>query len=321
MIKPLDTIPENFHAFQMEIADGLRQFYGPRAAADYRRKADVNLRANLHDPSVLALAAYEGHTVMGFLLGIQRGTALEISFLHVLRPYTGGAVEAQLVRKAVGLFRDAGIEAIIVESVSFCALDLEGVFAELGFAHIRRQLMMASTVQPPPPTSEARREIRPIVQDDWPEVAACIVDAYRDHPDALLHTEVQNVINAAEFVARVVEGNFGSFSPSFARAHWGKDSCLGAIFGCEIAEGVGFILQVAVRRKMQNKGIGAALIVSLQHAFEKEKFGKVALGVTQESPACRLYERHHFTRLAPVDAFVWWRPQVTDSTSDDSPRV
>ena len=321
MIRSLDAIPKNFHAFQLEIADGLRQFYGAKAAADYERKAMANLRANLHHPSVLSLAAYQGPTVMGYLLGIQRGTTLEISFLHVLHPYTGRAVETQLVRKAVGLFRDAGIDAIIMESVSFCALDLEGVFADLGFTHIPRQLMIASSAQPSPETSEAFKETRPIVQDDWPEVAACIVDAYRGHPDAPLHTEVQNVYNAAEFVARVIEGSFGSFSPPFAQAHWENDSCCGAIFGCEIVEDVGFILQVAVRRKMQNQGIGAALIASLRQAFEEENFEKVALGVTRKSPACRLYERHHFTRLAPVDAFVWWRPQAANNTAHDAPQV
>jgi GNAT superfamily N-acetyltransferase len=306
-VNKLASFPENFDTFRGEIAAGLERLYGQRAAMDYAEKAATNLRSNLGHPSVLALGAWDGPTLAGILLGVQRGRVFEISFLHVLAVYEGRGVESALVGEAVRVFREAGIDEIIMESVTFCAVDLVGVFLELGFEHVPRQLMMAPVGVGSGEDRVDAAGIRGVERDEWVEVAGCVVDAYGEHPDLRLHADVRNVIDATEFILRVTEGNFGTFQRGYALGHWGEEGCLGAIFGCEIVAGVGFVLQVVVRRGWQNQGIGNGLLQSLFGAFSSAGLEKVALGVTQSSDACRLYARHGFEVLSPVDAFTWQR--------------
>jgi ribosomal-protein-alanine N-acetyltransferase len=86
------------------------------------------------------------------------------------------------------------------------------------------------------------------------------------------------------------------------------DSCAGVVLGCEIAPDYGFILQVAVRRERQGMGIGGRLIRGLAAQFRAHGMTHIALGVTLENPAVRLYRRLGFDVVKPVNAYVWWRP-------------
>ncbi len=309
-IRPLETLPPDFDDCVEEIAEGLSSLYGPMAAMDYRRRARAVFSSNIVHEAVLALGAFDGNRVAGILFGLLREPVAEISFIHVRAGYAGQGVEAQLVREAVALMRTCPIENVVAEVTPFSPLELDSVFAALGFERIARQLMHAPLEAP---GLQVRREWRsvPLEQEDWPEAAACIVDAYQDHPGQRLHFEVRSQANALDFLRRVYGGSYGTIEPGYARMIVADGVCAGVILGCEIAPGAGFVLQLAVVRKYQGAGLGAALLRELAHVFRTQSLDKVVLGVTTDNPARRLYERLGFSLLRPIEAFVWQRAEAS----------
>jgi ribosomal protein S18 acetylase RimI-like enzyme len=114
------------------------------------------------------------------------------------------------------------------------------------------------------------------------------------------------VEGAFVFVQGVAQGAFGPSRAAFIRGIRRDGRYVAAIFGCEAALEVGFILQVAVRPECQGQGLGATLVREIAHCFSEAGLARAVLGVTVDNPARRLYERLGFTRLLPVRAYVWW---------------
>ncbi|MCC6154607.1 MAG: GNAT family N-acetyltransferase, partial [Candidatus Hydrogenedentes bacterium] len=52
---------------------------------------------------------------------------------------------------------------------------------------------------------------------------------------------------------------------------------------------------------------GTQLILELAHCFREAGLERIALGVTNDNPARRLYERLGFRKILPVNAYVWWK--------------
>ena len=313
--------PLNFGAYIAEVAGGLEALYGAPAAEDYRRKAKAVVASNLQHPAVRAWGAMPKRrpdagmlspappalaAPVGLLFGVLREPLAEISFVHVLREHLGQGIERALVERAVGAYRAHGVDGIVCECVPMCRLELPEVFAGLGFERIRRRLMTAPLDAP-----DLRRQgtgvAGPYGPDDFAEIAACLVDAYREHPGRRLHNEVHNLLNALAFVSRVDSGSYGAVRPEYQQMIWRDATCVGGAVGVEIAPGVGFVLQIFVRPDYRGQGLGTDLLRALAQAFRSAGLDRMALGVTISNPALRLYERLGFETLRDTDAYVWWK--------------
>jgi len=305
-IATLRTPPPNLDVFVAEIAAGLETLYGASAAQDYRGKAPQLLTASLRHPSVRAWAARDGHEAAALLLGIQRGSWAEIPLLHVLRRHCGTGLESDLLAYVVDRFRRANVRGILCECLPVTPVDLRDPFERLGFETVERQLMQAALDAPALTEGDAPASA-PIDEADWPEAAACIVDAYRNHPGRRLHAEVQDLLQAAGYLARVSGGAYGFTRPEYLRRMGPEDASDGVVLGCQVAPEVGFVLQLAVRRETQNQGLGAALLRDLAGAFRAAGLDRIALGVTRSNPARRLYERLGFEVMRLTEAYTWWR--------------
>jgi ribosomal protein S18 acetylase RimI-like enzyme len=305
----LETLPDNFPEFVGEIASGIGGLYGPRAAETYHQTARKRVQATIAHPAVDAIAVGEdaAQGVAGFLLSVMRGTVGQIAFIHVLQRYAGQGVEQRLIEEAVRTLRAGGAEGIVSECITFCPLDLEGTYESLGFRRIERVLMAAPLDTPglaPPPLAESFA----CDQAATPDLAAIIVKTYRDHPGRDIHPEVRSRESAGQYVASVLQGGFGRVRSGYVRAIRRERGPIAMVAGCEVAPGVGFVLQVAVIPAYQRKGLGTQLLQELATRLRQAGLRQLALGVTRSNPALQLYERLGFKPLRSIDVHVWWHP-------------
>lgn len=281
--------------------------YGEKAAAEYRQTARPMLQSTMVHPNVDAFAAYDGETVAGLLFSLTRGRMAQLSFLHVLRRYSGSRAEDALATEAVAALRSRGIDGIVCEVVALCPLRLDGVFERLGFERIERMLMAAPLDSPA--LAETGTASVPFTAGDHSRVAETIVDAYQGHPGRFLHAEVRSPGAALAFLESAASGAYGTVRDTYRRAIWRGHECAGIIVGCQAGPKTGFVLQVAVRRGCQRQGLGADLVRGLAEAFRCAGLERIVLGVTVSNPARRLYARLDFEPLRPVNAYTWWRTE------------
>ena len=310
----MTRLPDGFNAIAAEVAPGLAGLYGMEAGAAYLSNARRAMANQLENEDALVLGAYIGGELAGMLAGVQRGDLGEIAFIHVRSEFRGRGVDAALALEAVRAFRGGGSAGIVFECVAFCPLDLAAVLPPAGFELVPRELMWTEAR----PLAVGARGDSPVValtEKDWPEASACIIDAYRGHPGRRLHYEVRDLPHTADFVSRVAAGRYGSVIGGGLLGVRGENGWDGVLAGCEVAPGVGFVLQLAVRRAMQGRGIGTALMRGAARRFSDAGMKRVALGVSVSDPAHTLYARLGFQAIRAVDAYIWWRPDYTAPSS------
>ncbi len=305
-----ERLPANFNEFVEEVAAGLGAMYGDEAGRHYRAIAAETVLNALRHPSVDGIVSVDepgetGETASGMIMSVSRGPVTYISFIHVLRRFSGRDIERALISEAVGTARAAGASGIVAECTAFTPLRLEGVFSALGFDTVERQLMLAPLDSRGPAFTQPCSS-RPCARTEFDDVAEAIIDAYRNEPDRRLHIEVRDRHHAHVFLKSVSSGSWGTFNPEYIRAIWRDGTCAAAIVGCETMPSLGFIIQLAVRPAYRRRGFGLSLVRDLAHVFGVSGLAKMSLGVTRSSGARRLYERLGFERLRPVNAYVWW---------------
>jgi len=304
-VNHIQTLPGNFDDFIREIAAGIGELYGPEAARIYQETAHDIIQASLQVRGTYAFVAQDDRDAAGILLAFERHNAGHINFIHVLQNHRAKGIEDGLVHECVRTFQASGLEGIISECVPFCALDVDGAYRSLGFEHVPRALMTAPPEQVL--SSGVDGSSRPLLETQYPEAAAVIVDAYTGHAGRRLHVEVSREEYARAFVERVAAGEYGPVHPDYLCGISHSGRMAGAIFGCQVAPEHGFVLQVAVRRSHQRQGVGKALLADVAAAFRRQGMKHMALGVTLASPALTLYQRLGFQLLRHVDAYTWWR--------------
>jgi len=306
-LERLEKPPDNVLEYVDEMGEGIGGLYGPDAEAEYRATVEHSLVATLAHPSVDAVAVFDGKVCAGILIGICHGVAGQITFVHVLKRYSGLKFEGRLLGESVRTFQAAGVESILSEYLPLCSLETEAVYRKLGFTHVERSLM-AVRVERISPTAPCPCASTPLRQEDMPEAADVIAAAYVDHPDRLLHVDVCSVEGASEFLGRYAEGSYGETRSAFARGVRLDGGLAGVTLACRLLGKQGFILQVAVRPEVQRKGVGERLVCDLLGEFRAAGLERAILGVTKSNPAVRLYARLGFEPIRTIDAFVWLRP-------------
>ncbi len=303
---PVDHLPENFGHFVDELAPGVGALYGAAAEQDYRAKARRSMAASIVHPAVRAVGATERGTLIGLALAIERRPMAEVALVHVLASHAGRGVEDRLVDAAVQALHASNAKGVVCEYIPATHVALGNAFARLGFETIARQLMCCDTN-----ALRGRRvavpAVDPLTPAHWRDAAECIVDAYAGHPGRRLHGEVQDRAHAQEYIARVAAGNYGVIAPGYLVVARSDDACKGVGLGCQIAPGTGFILQLAVRRAVQGRGVGSAILRAQARSFEAHGLDRIYLGVTLDNPARLRYEHLGFRRHCLVDAYVHWK--------------
>lgn len=308
-VERFQSLPSNIDAFVREISEEFGALYGVTAATHYRNNAAEILAANIRHPDIRLWLCFEGVSAVGFLLGACREQWNEISFMHVLRPFLGRGVEDALLAAAVNDFRATRAPKIVSDWVPMTQLRLDDAFARLGFERIDR-IFMSAPVNTPALAHPAGSSVA-LDEPYFIDAAECLVRAYENNPWAHLHPEIENLLDALEFVQRAASGGYGQMAHGYLRAVWNNDTCAGVILGSAITPDTGFVLQVAVDPAHRRKGLGAELIRSLNAEFHQSGLTQITLGVTAANPAARLYQQLGFEARQPTSAYVWRATRAT----------
>lgn len=306
IVSRLTAPPVNLAAFVQDFAASIGAIYGPEAAAAYAARAERGFCAAIAAPgaSLWSIAGPEGSAAL--LLGALRGEIGEITLVHALAAHTGKGVEHVLVRTASRVFREAGAGVITCEAMPHGPLDLDGAFAGEGFTAVRRGLFLAETRVVASRIGPGERT-GGLVPAQFRGAAACIAAAYAEDPGRAIQPEVCDGGRAYDYLLRVLAGAYGPVLPNYCRVETRDGQCVGALLGCEVAPGTGFVLQLAVRPEFRRQGIAQSLLAGFCGACTLARVPRMALGVTLDGPARALYERAGFSLLRPVTAYSWWR--------------
>jgi ribosomal protein S18 acetylase RimI-like enzyme len=240
----------------------------------------------------------------------------QIFFLHVLNACAGGGDAGVLLEASVNGLRGQGVEGIACEAVVFNPAGPLPHLEDVGFERFARAIMRGPLDDPSLRTDAEQVQSRPITPSDLDAVASCLADAYIGDSGTRLHREMATADGARKLVETVCRGAFGEFRSGFARCVEVDGRVESALLGCEAVPGVGFVVQVATRRDARGHGLAAQLIRETALVFRIAGLEHIALGVTLNNPAKRLYERLGMTVRRPVDAYMWWRENNFEGPTD-----
>lgn len=300
-ISPIATAPANLCDFVAEILPVFEVLYGPAAADFYHRTAVSGISKSFATPELRAYGCMDGNSAAGMLFTSAVGDRNVINLLHVLLPYRGMGLEEKLLDFAVQDLADEP-GALFTEFIPYYPMALDDAFHRHGFARIERQIMHR-----PPWKSEPQGPdgfvLRVASQQDVPELAEVLVEAYANHRERFLFPEVQSRENAQAYLNRAQSGAFGIFLPEYCIGTWRDGRCAGCIIGSQILPGLGFILHLSVRSDARGLGLGRALLSALATAFAHQRLDYIALGVTCDNPAVFLYQRAGFDCVAKLPVY------------------
>jgi ribosomal protein S18 acetylase RimI-like enzyme len=224
-----------------------------------------------------------------------------LSFLHVLEPYRGAGVGEALLHYALEFIAQDTRE-LMTEFIPFHPVALDPVFECYGFTKIERQIMRRPTGAIAPAYASGFVFTPPSVSD-LEALGTVLADAYIGHPEWFLFPEVQSRSKALAYLTRAVNGHFGPFVPDFAIAAWKDGQCAGFGVGCQVLPGLGFVLHLAVRPSFQGNGMGRCLLEALSAAFARHGLNYIALGVTCDNPAVKMYKCAGFREKTRIPVY------------------
>jgi ribosomal protein S18 acetylase RimI-like enzyme len=263
-----------------------------------------------------AFCVYEGHkAIIGDVFaspslnaprsndpGDDNSTATEIVLLrHLIETLQNSPaitrVESQLLLPPYGSLREA--------------------FVPAGFRGFERLLLERNfdLTQPPPEWTphaaawQQRVTLRRWQEDDFPQAAELICNAYAGHIDAEINDQYRTPQGAARFLHNIVRfpgcGFFDATSSRIAR-----DKITGELAGMVLCSRVradtGHITQLCVAPNFRNQGLAHALLDAAEAELRYQRFTGLTLTVTAANEtAMRLYNARGFHTRHSFEAFVW----------------
>lgn len=285
---------------------GIRKIYGKRASEGYRNIVGRQIEQAILHPHVITFGALnEGETV-GICSGLVQDCKGSIALLHVLKEFEEKGVESVLIEKMIEEVSDLNVEGIVYENIPFFNARLKSVFTQHQFFHLPRVLMNGPLTD----TKAEPYQSRPIPNTHYESAASILIDSYMGHRDRILHQEIRSTSAAVKLISNVNAGMYGACVSDYVRWIFDEDEPVGIILGCETVDGVGFILQVAVKRSVQGKGFGRIMIQEMKDIFLGKGLDTISLGVTEGNPAQKLYQKCGLEPVKHIDSFAWWKHPV-----------
>jgi len=305
-IERIYTLPENAPLFYNEMALGIENLYGPRASKAYRKTIDNQITHAIQHPQVITLTYNEKQKTAAICSGIVQDRKASIVLLHLLAEYQGQGIEARLLNKMIEKLSEFDLDGIIYENLPLFDAEVKETFAKHGFSHLPRALMNGPLRggKPKPYASIS------MIRDQFTTAASILVDSYTGHQDRILHQEIRTEAAAVKLITNIHAGMYGACDPAYLRFVKDNGEPVGIILGCETVEGVGFILQVAVKRSAQGNGFGKIMMEEMKDIFSAKGLDIISLGVTEGNPAQKLYSSCGMETVKHIDSFARWNHPV-----------
>ncbi len=303
-ISSMEALPNNFPAFRDSMTEDIGAIYGADAAQWFRECARRMMTALLQQDKMLAWAAQTtANETVGLLYVALDGAHARVSLFHILPAYRDQGIEYLLLEEALDTLKKGGIRSTLCDIAFGVKLQAD---AMPGVHTCPREVMKAPAATIANTSTAQDASSVPLKSIQFGPAAACMARAYANHPDARLYHEIGSETEAHALLVRSQQGAYGHTTPQWMRALWQGPTCTGVILAGMPFPGMVFITQVCVDPQHQRRGHGSRLIAELAQAVvANNPDATLALGVTQASPARRLYERLGFRRFHTVMTFLW----------------
>lgn len=317
-LEKLSQWPVGLHPLFREYREEACARYGPFVA---------NLVRPL--PRAVAMGLVKGHVavVRGSPAGLVTYSVVRdvarLGFLHVKGEMRGEGIEGRLLEAFLRSLGQGGLEpaSVVSEAMVVSHSDPDGLFESRGFAVVPRWIMRAALG----PSRRARRPgphrpgetdglalaVRGWQAGDLRGCAEVLADANTGSTDGLIYPELLDRERAVSAVQGILAGSFGRFLrratsvavPSGPDRPGGGSAC-GISLCCRSAPGEAFVVELAVRRAWQRKGLGAVLLARSLSELSAAGVAAAVLGVTRSNHAAvRLYARHGFEVEADFSSY------------------
>jgi ribosomal protein S18 acetylase RimI-like enzyme len=282
-------------------------------------------------PRAVALGMLDGYVVVSGGLpvglvtsGCHRGI-VRIGFLHVRPDWREQGLEQRLLSAVVRSSRESapGDSTVVSEAMVVSHPDPDALFSAEGFTVVPRWLMRAR-LGPSSLTRQARRKaparagaagpggaagaartaIRGWQAGDVRGCADVLSDANAGTVDGAIYPELLDASRSVAAVQGILGGSFGRFlrrasSVAVLDGQGARSGPIPQVCGVSLcsrsARGEAFLVELAVRRSLQGRGLGCVLLERSLSQLSLAGLTSVALGVTKSNlPALSLYTRHGF---------------------------
>ncbi|MBI1318388.1 MAG: GNAT family N-acetyltransferase [Candidatus Hydrogenedens sp.] len=299
------SLPENIERIIADVSAGFGVLYGPKAEAMYQGSGRQIFASLLQSGEVWLWGVGPFIAPQALLMARIADARGEVMFAHAFCGAPDSLCES-LVAHATTELRVHGAKSILGEFVPTDQRDWAPAFASAGYVVVQREIMGRDVDTDLMEASDAQRAIskRHAAGEDA-AMAACLIDAYRGHGDCKLHEEVRDESRARGLFGRVISGQAGASDPDLVRGVWRDGICIAVAAGAFAAPGVGFVLQIGVRKEFQGQGIGRRLLHEMLAHFRRYGASRVMLGVTCDNPARHLYLAEGFAHVRPFTSHIW----------------
>lgn len=271
------------------------------------------------------LVAWAGGRAVGRAVGLlayqsDRGLA-RISFLHVAAGWRDQGLEEELLGAAMASLRGPGhgARAVMCEAMVVSRAEPDAVFLAQGFATVPRQVMeldLASSSRPagplPGPAFDAadgqRCVFRPWRSGDDPAAGEVLADANAGSADGEIYPELLDPRRAASAMRGVAAGQCGRFDrqASGLAVQGPLASPIGLVLCAHPAPGYGFLVELAVRRAWQGRGLGRFMLQRSLGLLRRKRVRRVGLAVTLSNRAAlTLYQDCGFVGQGLFSSYHW----------------
>lgn len=304
MYRPLRlrTAPENLQDFVLELLPSFTKLYGARAGDDYARRALSSIAGTLSHPSIRAYGMMKGRRAIALAFARLDNERWCISFVHVLTSFQHGPTGSSLMGYLLGDLAATDLE-IVTDFVAFHSIAFDKVFEDAGMTKVPRQIMRRET-GPVVAVSQAGGMTISVGAAKLEEMASVLVDSYAHHSDRRLFREVQSLEHAQDYLLKVHDGAFGPHHEHNTITAAVDGQCAGFVIGSEVLPGLGFVLHMVVRPAHQGRGLGKTLLGTLCNSFAAGGLEYIALAVTCDNPAVRLYEKVGFREVVRTPVYI-----------------
>lgn len=307
----INVLPDNFGEFRNELVPAYRELYGEIAMQAFATALEDNFSRNLADDRVIAIAAFSASRAVGMIVVSINGNQASIEFIHLLKGCENEGIEAHLVKDVVQALRIRGAVSILVETIPFCPVNIDGPLSELGFSSVERMLMRAELDSLALHEQAGNSEICTSLNDPAP--AALLRTSFAQDAAEQITRSLASTESTASVLKNYERGLYGPLRPEWVREIASDSQLVGIALGTALALDTGFVFQIAVHPEQWGQGYGGILMHDLLTEFRAAGMDHVMLVVTQSTRAHDWYKRLAFRDHRPVTVYGWHKGGVHSS--------
>jgi len=291
----------NTESLTREVAQGYSAIFGGEAFKTLLQAVAAVLRTGSRNEQRV-YAAVDGQERAGALAVVSETEDVrEFSILHAVPGTAGQQAAETLIHGLTSETRGGTMpRPIVADTLLTGDIPWENILVRAGFTMTRRLRMRAplNTIPNLPSDMDIHT---PTAADDLKPVAKCMVEAYANSPDRVLHPEMRDVAVAERYLRRLLLNGATLITLHDAKA----DPVSGGLIEMTFP-GNAFLLYLFTRPDQQRQGYASRVLIRLKRvAAIRYVASRMWLCVSAGNPALEFYHHSQFEFAGEQPAFYW----------------